>query len=244
MSNHRNGNTDTCYVESFNLTRSKKIKAKNCKEDTKMVKQVICMLVAVVVLFILCWTPLLIDNVLTAYDVLPRKRMGFYKYMLTIFHLMAYFNRWLIFFLHMHDTKYVFSTTFSIIAFRVSLEITFYPLVREIQCITFLSPLCSMLLIYSFQVLLSVLRLICQISVNPNKFVLFLLQLHKSDSIRLHVEKLPRKLLSSVMLFGRCNKKEKFWSASKQYPTNIQDRISNTKHLYQINSNASITNKK
>lgn len=58
-----------------------------------MVKQVICMLVAVVVLFIICWTPLLIDNVLTAYDILPHKRVGFYKYLGTVFHLMAYFNR-------------------------------------------------------------------------------------------------------------------------------------------------------
>lgn len=66
---------------------------KNSREDTRMVKQVVCMLVAVVVLFIICWTPLLVDNVLTAHNILPAKRVGSYKYMGTVFHLMAYFNR-------------------------------------------------------------------------------------------------------------------------------------------------------
>lgn len=68
-------------------------KIKNCRDDSNMVKQVIYMLVTVVVLFAICWTPLLIDNILTAYGVLSQERSGIFKYMLTTFHLMAYFNR-------------------------------------------------------------------------------------------------------------------------------------------------------
>ena len=52
------------------------------------------MLVAVVALFVLCWAPVLIDNVLTAYGVLPFLRTSGLKHMATAFHLMAYFNRY------------------------------------------------------------------------------------------------------------------------------------------------------
>jgi len=51
------------------------------------------MLVAVVVIFVVCWAPLLIDNLLTAYGVLAPTRMDGLKHMLTAFHLMAAFNR-------------------------------------------------------------------------------------------------------------------------------------------------------
>lgn len=63
------------------------------KNENVLVKQVIFMLVFVVVLFIICWGPLLIDNVLTAYEVLPPLRTGVLKHVGTAFNLMAYFNR-------------------------------------------------------------------------------------------------------------------------------------------------------
>lgn len=63
------------------------------KKENQITKQVIYMLVLVVGLFSLCWAPVLIDNVLTACQVLPKLRTGFLKYMKTVFHLMAYFNR-------------------------------------------------------------------------------------------------------------------------------------------------------
>lgn len=50
------------------------------------------MLVAVVVLFIICWGPILITNVLTAFDFLNRLNYGYLKPMRTAFHLMSYFN--------------------------------------------------------------------------------------------------------------------------------------------------------
>jgi len=52
------------------------------------------MLVAVVVLFAICWAPMLVDNVLTAYGYLPRIKGGMHKHFNTAFQLMAYFNRY------------------------------------------------------------------------------------------------------------------------------------------------------
>ena len=42
--------------------------------------QVIKMLVLVIILFALCWGPLLIDNVLVAFDVLDKYNYGYLKY--------------------------------------------------------------------------------------------------------------------------------------------------------------------
>ena len=60
------------------------------------VLKVIKMLVAVVVIYVLCWGPMLVDNVLQAYGISSHIRIGWLKYMGTIFHLMAYFNRLII----------------------------------------------------------------------------------------------------------------------------------------------------
>ncbi|XP_019880303.1 QRFP-like peptide receptor isoform X2 [Aethina tumida] len=84
---HGNSREDS---ELGNLKRSSKLK--HTRDDTQMVKQVICMLIAVVVVFAICWTPLLVDNVLMAFDILPALRGGSLKQMNTAFHLMAYCN--------------------------------------------------------------------------------------------------------------------------------------------------------
>lgn len=60
---------------------------KNC------IGQVVKMLVAVVVLFVICWGPILVDNMLTAYGYMPHEKAGTYKHLNTAFQLMAYFNR-------------------------------------------------------------------------------------------------------------------------------------------------------
>ncbi|XP_056646758.1 pyroglutamylated RF-amide peptide receptor-like [Diorhabda sublineata] len=78
-------------IENTNTNNSSKTK-NSARDDTTVVKQVICMLVTVVVLFAVCWTPMLIDNVLTAYGVLPFMKFGTIKYMSNAFSLMAYFN--------------------------------------------------------------------------------------------------------------------------------------------------------
>ncbi|XP_049790292.1 gastrin/cholecystokinin type B receptor-like [Schistocerca nitens] len=70
----------------------RKISQVKAEQEAGTVKQVIKMLVAVVVLFVLCWGPLLVDNVLTAFRQLPSYRTDSLKHMATAFHLMAYFN--------------------------------------------------------------------------------------------------------------------------------------------------------
>ncbi|XP_014285975.1 QRFP-like peptide receptor isoform X2 [Halyomorpha halys] len=62
------------------------------EEDSQTVRQVIKMLVAVVVVFVVCWGPMLTDNLLMAFDVLEHERTNSLKHMGTAFHLMAYFN--------------------------------------------------------------------------------------------------------------------------------------------------------
>jgi hypothetical protein len=56
------------------------------------VLQVIKMLVAVIVIFVLCWAPLLISNVLTAFGVMHHLNYGSLKPMRQTFYLLAYFN--------------------------------------------------------------------------------------------------------------------------------------------------------
>ena len=52
---------------------------KTIEEDNATVKQVIKMLVAVVVFFILCWTPLITVNLLKGFGVLPEVNHGLLK---------------------------------------------------------------------------------------------------------------------------------------------------------------------
>ncbi|XP_017781016.1 PREDICTED: pyroglutamylated RFamide peptide receptor-like [Nicrophorus vespilloides] len=92
-SRHALSRNHTVQHDGIQLNKlSKPKKVKYGRDDTRMVKQVICMLVAVVFLFAICWGPVLIDNVLKAYKILPKIRTGPLKYMGTTFHLMAYFN--------------------------------------------------------------------------------------------------------------------------------------------------------
>ncbi|CAB0008254.1 unnamed protein product [Nesidiocoris tenuis] len=51
------------------------------------------MLVAVVIIFVICWGPLLVFNVLTSFEIVRPLQPGPVKYLKTVFHLMAYFNR-------------------------------------------------------------------------------------------------------------------------------------------------------
>jgi len=51
------------------------------------------MLISIVVVYILCWSPLLCFNVAQAFGAIPATLMGVYKHLKTIFSLLAYFNR-------------------------------------------------------------------------------------------------------------------------------------------------------
>ncbi|KAL8590362.1 hypothetical protein ACOMHN_011576 [Nucella lapillus] len=70
------------------LVRKTKIPA----EDDRTRKQVIKMLVAVIAIFVLCWAPILISNVLTAFQVLHHLNYGYLKPLRQAFYLMAYAN--------------------------------------------------------------------------------------------------------------------------------------------------------
>ncbi|CAM1324994.1 Uncharacterised protein r2_g3385 [Pycnogonum litorale] len=61
-------------------------------DDQSTLKQVIKMLLAVVVLFLLSWAPLLVINLLTAYQILPELNIGIAKYLRITFRIMAYMN--------------------------------------------------------------------------------------------------------------------------------------------------------
>ncbi|XP_052101738.1 QRFP-like peptide receptor [Mytilus californianus] len=62
------------------------------RDDNKSKKQVIKMLVAVIVIFIICWAPLQINNVLIGFEVLPDLHEGHHKHIREAFYIMAYAN--------------------------------------------------------------------------------------------------------------------------------------------------------
>ena len=52
------------------------------------------MLLMVVVLFIICWSPLLIFNVLQSFDIIPAQLFDEHKHVKTFASLLAYLNRY------------------------------------------------------------------------------------------------------------------------------------------------------
>ena len=60
--------------------------------SAKKMSQVIHMLIVVVIIFVLCWTPILVINVLTAFKVMPLLNYGNLKAVKTAFHLFSYAN--------------------------------------------------------------------------------------------------------------------------------------------------------
>lgn len=60
--------------------------------STNKMSQVIKMLIVVVIVFVLCWTPILIFNVLKAFSIIPALNYGAVKPIKTTFHLFSYAN--------------------------------------------------------------------------------------------------------------------------------------------------------
>lgn len=60
--------------------------------STNKMTQVIKMLIVVVVIFIICWTPILVINVLIAFGIIPKLNYGYMKAIKTAFHLFSYSN--------------------------------------------------------------------------------------------------------------------------------------------------------
>ncbi|KAH8034976.1 hypothetical protein HPB51_003817 [Rhipicephalus microplus] len=68
------------------------ILGKPSRADEDTVKQVIKMLILVVCLFVLCWAPILILNVLTAFGGVATLNYSYLKPLRTCFHLLSYLN--------------------------------------------------------------------------------------------------------------------------------------------------------
>ncbi|KAG6794587.1 QRFP-like peptide receptor isoform X1 [Apis mellifera caucasica] len=101
MTSRRVLNPSNVDAESIPMTQRNSVRNNNrrsqredsqTEEESRTIRQVVKMLVAVVVLFVICWGPILVDNMLTAYGYLPRVKVGTYKHLNTAFQLMAYFN--------------------------------------------------------------------------------------------------------------------------------------------------------
>ncbi|KOC68526.1 Pyroglutamylated RFamide peptide receptor [Habropoda laboriosa] len=100
MTSHRVLTPTNVDTESIPMTQRQSVRNSRrshredgqTEEESRTMKQVVKMLVAVVVLFAICWGPILVDNMLTAYGFLPRVKVGTYKHLNTAFQLMAYFN--------------------------------------------------------------------------------------------------------------------------------------------------------
>ncbi|UXI16501.1 myosin [Sarcoptes scabiei] len=65
---------------------------KSNDEDNQTVKQVIKMLVAVVVLFVLCWAPTLIIGLLRAFNLIAETNEGILREIITVTFLLSYLN--------------------------------------------------------------------------------------------------------------------------------------------------------
>uniref|UniRef100_T1L3K2 G-protein coupled receptors family 1 profile domain-containing protein n=1 Tax=Tetranychus urticae TaxID=32264 RepID=T1L3K2_TETUR len=88
----RSENSFSTKQHSMKNSSIQEMYSNKADDDTAVVKQVIKMLVAVVILFILCWSPILIINVLTAFGKLHQLNYGFLKPLRTAAHLLSYLN--------------------------------------------------------------------------------------------------------------------------------------------------------
>lgn len=50
------------------------------------------MLVAIITIFVLCWAPITINNLLVSFQIFPPLHIGHFKYMREAFHIMSYAN--------------------------------------------------------------------------------------------------------------------------------------------------------
>ena len=82
-----------CIIKA-QICRSKPGSVQKDFFNTNYIFQVVPMLGMVVTVFILCWAPILIFEVLQSYDIIGTQVFGSTKHTKTCFSLLAYFNRW------------------------------------------------------------------------------------------------------------------------------------------------------
>ncbi|KAH3696739.1 QRFP-like peptide receptor [Dreissena polymorpha] len=61
-------------------------------DDDNTKKQVVKMLVAIILVFVICWAPITVNNLLVSFQVLPTLHIGSLKYIREAFHVMSYAN--------------------------------------------------------------------------------------------------------------------------------------------------------
>ncbi|XP_048761367.1 QRFP-like peptide receptor [Ostrea edulis] len=93
-SNPSNGGMakESSFLTQSSSRGSTKAVPSTFSEDAKTRKQVILMLMVIVVLFAICWGPILLNNLLVAARVISDLHEGFLKPMRMTFHLMSYAN--------------------------------------------------------------------------------------------------------------------------------------------------------
>lgn len=52
------------------------------------------MLISIVVLYVICWAPLTINNLLVAFEILPNINIGFLWYFRLTIYVLTYLNRY------------------------------------------------------------------------------------------------------------------------------------------------------
>lgn len=88
-------NNSNNYISKTNRNDIKQMTSANniyIDSSYKKMSQVIKMLIVVVIIFVLCWTPILLIHVLTAFQVIEKLNYGHMKAIKTAFHLFSYTN--------------------------------------------------------------------------------------------------------------------------------------------------------
>ncbi|XP_062583746.1 QRFP-like peptide receptor isoform X2 [Saccostrea cucullata] len=83
---------ETSFLNQPSSRTSTKSAPTTYNEDAKTRKQVILMLMVIVVLFAICWGPILLNNLLVAFKVIDNLHTGILKPLRMAFHLMSYAN--------------------------------------------------------------------------------------------------------------------------------------------------------
>ncbi|XP_053394300.1 QRFP-like peptide receptor [Mercenaria mercenaria] len=97
MSQHRsimrNDSRLSC-ISKISNSKNQQVTALKVKfvDDDNTKKQVIKMLVAIIIIFVVCWAPITFNNLLVAFKILPGLHIGQFKYMREAFHIMSYAN--------------------------------------------------------------------------------------------------------------------------------------------------------
>ncbi|XP_060582403.1 QRFP-like peptide receptor [Ruditapes philippinarum] len=97
MSQHRsimrNDSRLSC-ISKISNSKSQQVTALKVKfvDDDNTKRQVIKMLVAIILIFVICWAPITVNNLLVAFKILPGLHIGSVKYMREAFHIMSYAN--------------------------------------------------------------------------------------------------------------------------------------------------------